>query len=378
MSGEVEITPTLRNQRIMLMATGAVVVGTLVILSLLGKLLLTLGLSAVIAYMLLPVARLMERAMPWRGRHPGLSRTISILIIFIVGLGVGAGVLISIIPPTVREAGLFIEEFPSFFNDARIAIEGWIAVYSDRIPEEMREGLEERLANIGSVLLEAGWNGVRKTIGVVFGAFSLIVGLATAPILIYYLMKDSGSINSALCSPFPSAMRPYLLGMLDIANQTVGAYIRGQLTLGLVVGSVVGVALFLLGVPFSFFLGIVAAITELIPIIGPWIGGAVGVLVTLATAPDKVLWVILLYLIVQLLENAVLVPRIQGNALKLHPIAVILVVIVSSQYFGIFGIILGPPLVAMAKGMLVYFFQEWNRQEEEVLEALDEEGSGEA
>jgi predicted PurR-regulated permease PerM len=77
------------------------------------------------------------------------------------------------------------------------------------------------------------------------------------------------------------------------------------------------------------------------------------------------------------LENAVLVPRIQGNALNLHPIAVILVVIVSSQYFGIFGIILGPPLVAMAKGMLVYFFQEWNRQEEEVLEALDEEGSGE-
>ena len=86
---------------------------------------------------------------------------------------------------------------------------------------------------------------------------------------------------------------------------------------------------------------------------------------TLATVPDKVPWVILLYLVIQLAENAVLVPRIQGNALKLHPIAVILTVVISGHYFGIWGIILGPPLVAMGKDMLVYFFRQWNLPEEE-------------
>jgi predicted PurR-regulated permease PerM len=87
------------------------------------------------------------------------------------------------------------------------------------------------------------------------------------------------------------------------------------------VGSLVALGLFLLGVPFQILLGIVAGITEMVPIIGPWIGGAVGVLVTLAVAPDKVIWVILLYLGIQVLENSFLVPRIQGNALDLHPIA---------------------------------------------------------
>ena len=100
--------------------------------------------------------------------------------------------------------------------------------------------------------------------------------------------------------------------------------------------------------------------TELVPIIGPWIGGAVGVLVTLATEPDKVLWVILLYLIVQLLENTLLVPRIQANTLNMHPIAVILVITIGSQYFGLWGVILGPPLVALAKDVIIYLVKEWN------------------
>ena len=116
-----------------------------------------------------------------------------------------------------------------------------------------------------------------------------------------------------------------------------------------------------MGVPFPVFLGIVGGITELVPIIGPWIGGAAAVLVTLALAPDKVLWVVLLYLGIQLVENTILVPRIQGNALKLHPILLILIVVVASQTFGIWGVILGPPLVAMGKAMAEYFLGEWSR-----------------
>jgi predicted PurR-regulated permease PerM len=108
-------------------------------------------------------------------------------------------------------------------------------------------------------------------------------------------------------------------------------------------------------------LGIVAGITELVPIIGPWIGGAVGVLVTLATAPDKVIWVILLYLGIQVLENSFLVARIQGNALNLHPIAVMVVIVIGSHLFGLWGVILGPLLAVAAKEVIKYFIDQWNR-----------------
>ena len=355
------MNPDMKRKRLLLLSAAAVVVATLAVLYLMSTVLLTLGLSAVIAYVLLPVARLLELAMPWRRRQPGLSRIVSIALIFLTGLGAFAGALILVIPPTIRQSRRFIEGFPGFFDSARATVEFWIAEYSERIPQDIRDRAEETLSNVGGVLGEAAWNVVTQTLGVISGSFALIIGLATAPILIFYLMKDSEPIQSSLYAPFPSALRPYLREIMGIINRTLGGYIRGQLTLGLIVGIIVAVGLLLLGVPFAVILGIVAAITELIPIIGPWIGGAVGVLVTLATAPDKVLWVILLYLGVQLAENALLVPRIQAGSLKMHPIAVILVITVASQYFGLWGIILGPPLVAMVKEIIVYFAQEWSR-----------------
>ncbi len=342
------------------MGAAAVLVATMAVLYLLGTVLLTLGISAVIAYVLLPVAKLMERGMPWRRNRPGLARGMSVGIIFLVGLGVFAGLIIAVVPPTIEQGQRFIEDFPTFLNNARATIEGWVAHYADLVPADLRDQAEEALAGAGGIIGAAAWNVVKQTLGIVTGSFAFILGLATAPVLVFYLMKDSSPIRESLHAPFPSAVRPYLRDIIEIADRTLGGYIRGQLTLGVIVGVIVAVGLLLLDVPFAVLLGIVAGLTELVPIIGPWIGGAVGVLVTLATEPDKVLWVILLYLIVQLLENTLLVPRIQADTLNMHPIAVILVITVGSQYFGLWGVILGPPLVALAKDVIIYLVKQWN------------------
>ena len=242
-----------------------------------------------------------------------------------------------------------------------MTVESWLARYTEQIPPDMRAQIEESLAGAGGTVTDAAWNVVSQTVRVVSGSFAFILGLATAPVLIFYLMKDSSAIRESLYLPFPSGLRPYLRDALDIADRTMGAYIRGQLTLGIVVGTVVTIGLLLIGVPFSYILGIVAGLTELVPIIGPWIGGAAGVLVTLATEPDKLPWVILLYLGVQLVENVILVPRIQGDSLRMHPVVVIMVIVIASNYFGLWGVILGPPVVAMLKDLAAYVVREWNR-----------------
>ena len=355
------MNPELRRKRRHLVAMAAVVTATLVVLYLMGTVLLTLGLSVVAAYVLLPVARLLERAMPWRKGRPGLSRGIAVAVIFVAVLGLLAGLLALVIPPTVEQGQRFAEEFPAFFRDARVTMEGWIARYTERIPPDIRAKIEETAAGAGGTVTDAAWNVVSQTVRVVSGSFAFILGLATAPVMVFYLMKDSSAIRASLSAPFPKDLRPYLQDALDIADRTIGAYIRGQLTLGVIVGTVVTVGLLLLGVPFAFVLGIVAGLTELVPVIGPWIGGAAGVLVTLATEPEKFPWVLLLYLGVQLAENIFLVPRIQGDSLKLHPVAVIIVIVIASNYFGLWGVILGPAIVAMVKDLAVYLSQEWNR-----------------
>ena len=367
----------LRGRRRLLLASAAVVIVTLVVLYLLGAALLTVGLSVVIAYVLLPVVRVLERLIPWRRNRPGLIRGIAVGIIYLAVLGIFAGIAALIIPPTVEQSQQFAEEFPGFLNAARTTVEGWLARYAELIPVEIRDRVEETLSDAGGIAGDAAGRVVSQTWEVVSGSFALILGLATAPVLVFYLMKDSTKIRDSLSIPFPSALRPYLKDLLDIAEKTLGGYIRGQLTLGIVVGVVVTVGLLLLKVPFPFVLGIVAGLTALVPIVGPWIGGVVVVLATLATAPHLVLWVILLYAGVQILENTFLAPRIQSYSLNLHPVALILVIIIASNFFGLWGVILGPPLVAMLKDMAVWFVREWNRPPEApVSDAMGEDYEG--
>ena len=380
---EVRVDSSMKRKRFVLLGAVAIVVAAVAVLYLLGSVLLTLGISAVIAYVLLPVAKLMERGMPWRHKRPGLARGISVGLIFLFGLSVFAALIIAVVPPTVEQGERFIEDFPAFLNSARMTIEGWVAQYADVVPADLRDRAEAALADAGGIIGSAAWNVAKQTLGIITGSFAFILGLATAPVLIFYLMKDSSPIRESLHAPFPSAVRPYLRDILDIADRTLGGYIRGQLTLGVIVGVIVAVGLLILDVPFAVLLGIVAGLTELVPIIGPWIGGAVGVLVTLATEPDKVLWVILLYLIVQLLENTLLVPRIQADTLNMHPIAVILIITIGSQYFGLWGVILGPPLVALTKDVIIYLVKQWNEtpavecSAPEMEPESGEEGSGE-
>ena len=342
-----------------LVGFGAVLLVGLVVLYFVGSVLLTFALSAVLAYVLLPVARLIERGMPWRHSRPGLARSAAVGIIFLAVLAMIVGILGAVIPPTIDQGRQFADDFPEFLNDARATIEEWTDRFADVVPEDVRDQVEQALAGAGEVVGGAAWGIVRQTVGVVSGSFAFIIGLATVPVLVFYLMKDSTMIVRSLQAPFPAAMRPYVRDFLKIADRTLGAYVRGQLVLGAVVGVIVTLGLLALGIPFAVVLGIVAGLTELVPVIGPWIGGAVGVLVTLATEPDKVLWVILLYVVVQLLENTLLVPRIQAETLNLHPVAVILVITLGSQFFGLWGVILGPPLVALGRDLTLYFLQQW-------------------
>ena len=291
---------------------------------------------------------------------PGLARGAAVGVIFLAALGVLAGVLVAVIPPTVDQGRQFADDFPEFLNDARLTIEGWVERYVDVVPADVRDQIEGALASAGGVIGSTAWSVVEQTLGVITGSFAFILALATAPVLIFYLMKDGGPIVQSLRAPLPSSMHPYLRDVLDMADRTLGGYLRGQLTLGVVVGVIAAAGLLALDIPFAVVLGIVAGLTELVPIIGPWIGGAVGVLVTLATEPDKILWVILLYLAIQLLENTLLVPRIQAETLNLHPVAVILIITIGSHFFGLWGVILGAPLTALGRDLVVYFHRQWN------------------
>jgi predicted PurR-regulated permease PerM len=155
-------------------------------------------------------------------------------------------------------------------------------------------------------------------------------------------------------------MRKHTEGVFSILRNVIIRYIRGQLLLGFVVGLCAWVLLLSFGIPFALPLAIFSAATELVPMIGPWIGGGLGVLVTLAVDPHKAIWVGIGYVVIQLLENQLLVPKIQGAQMGLHPALVILLSILGAYFAGLLGFVIVLPVTMLVIRLFRYFRDTFN------------------
>ncbi len=316
--------------------------------------------GGVLAYVLFPAVKGLERLMPWRNRHPDAARVAAISVIYITALAVLIGLLALIIPPAVRQSTSLIEDLPTIYTEARAAVEELVERFADDIPQDVRDKAEEIVAGLGDTLLSVAQTALGKTLQAVANTFSFIIGLAIVPVLLFYLLKDGERLVSSSLSVFPKNARVHAREVVRIVNESLGAYIRAQLLLMLFVGVIVFIGLLLLDIDFAILLGLVAGITEAIPVVGPIIGAVPGIIVTLATAPEKILWVLALYLVSQLLENSLLVPRIQGNAVQMHPIVIMALLIVGSETFGVIGVVAAVPVASVARQVFKYFYGVWS------------------
>ena len=346
-----------RNLLILVVVGLVVVIGLLVVAR--GAL-FPFILSAIIAYLLHPVVRTLESWMPWKERWPNASRIGAVLLIYIGALAVLAGALAIIVPPAFRQGSEFVDEVPDLFAQARTAVEGWNDRYTNEVPEEVREKIENELKSGSSVLISAGRTVLSRTVGAVANTVTMVLGLSVIPFMVFYLLKDREAAAAGFYSLLPVNARHHARNIVAIANGVLGVYVRAQLTLALVVGVLVFIGLFALGIRFSVLLAVIAGVTELIPVIGPLLGAIPGILVTLATSPGDLVWVILLYVGIQLVENAFLVPRIQGQAVDIHPALIMLILVIASEVAGLFGVILAVPIAAVARDVFRYFYREWS------------------
>ncbi|HEV8534293.1 MAG TPA: AI-2E family transporter, partial [Candidatus Limnocylindria bacterium] len=174
-----------------------------------------------------------------------------------------------------------------------------------------------------------------------------IIDLLVALVLGVYLVASGPRIRSWVLAVVPSPARAHAERIGEEARRLFGAYIRGQLLLGLIVGTLSGIAYLLLGVPYAVFLGVLAGILELVPIVGPIVAGTVAASIALTQPFPLVLWVIGVAIAIQQLENNLLVPRISGTAVGLHPLAALLAVLVGAEVGGIVGAIFAVPLAGL-------------------------------
>ena len=316
--------------------------------------------TIILASVLHPAVVYLEQRMPGRGKMPGVTRIVSILAIYVVSAAVFAGILYVTIPPLHAESQELIKSFPELYERARVTVEGWSDDVTEQIPVDLRNRFEEVVAGGGNVLSDATQGVVRRTASGVSNAVTVVIGIAMVPFLLFYILKDREEVVGGVYSMLSPHGRTHARNVVSIVNSVIGSYVRAQLLSAAIVGILVYIGLAILGVEYAAVLGLLAGLFALIPIIGPLLGAIPGLLVTLANSPEQVLWVAVVYVVVQVVENYVISPRIHGRAVRLNPVAIMVTLVVASEIAGLWGVIVGVPLVAAGRDVFVYFHKQWN------------------
>jgi predicted PurR-regulated permease PerM len=260
----------------------------------------------------------------------------------LVYLGIFAGiVLISLIvvPPITTEARIFWEELPTIVGDLaeewRTSPNPFLSTTGYRFLVQLEFRIENPPPPTGDTAISL----ITSTGGIIFGI------IATFVIGFYYLMEKRLVRQVALDFVRPEA-RERFNTIWDDVEVKVGDWLRGQLLLMLTIGVLAGIGYAIIGVRFWLLLAVVAGITELIPIVGPWIGGIPAVAIALIDSWQKAILVAAFLVLLQLAENTILVPRIMRNAVGLSPLAVFIAVLAGAEFYGPLGALLALPVAA--------------------------------
>jgi predicted PurR-regulated permease PerM len=345
-------TPT---PRVALLIATAILLGVVLYM---GRAALTPFLiGLVLVYILDPPVR-------WLVRR-GVPAVLAVLAVYAVTFVVLAEGLSLLVRPLVDQLATFMRDLPVFLAAFDEQLRRVNEIYSRlALPEPLRAAIERALAGLtrpGEGFDPTTLLPIARTIA---GTVASIFGFLIVPVWAFYILKDRDRLIASFDRALPEPWREDTWAILRIVERVFGQWLRGQLFLGLTVGGATFLGLLLLGnvvdgrfLQFAVLLAVVAGLFELLPIIGPILSAVPALLIALTISPEAVIAVIALYTIVQQVENNVLVPKIQGDAVDLHPAVVIFALVIGGAIGGLLGAIFSLPITAAGRDVYRYLFR---------------------
>ena len=307
----------------------------------------------VLAYLIdMPVERMARLGMP---------RWLALLIVYAIVVFVVVEAAVLTVRPLADELSTFIREFPTF--TAQVSD---IYAHLDLAPT-VRQAIDTWLAELGSGIAGLDPAALLPVVSGIAGIVGSIVGYVLIPVWIFYLIKDRPRLAAAAERSMPAAWWPDVDAVSGLVLRVFGQWVRGQLVLGVTVAIATFAGLILLSATvdpifgrFAILLSVVAGVLELLPIIGPIIAAVPAVLLALTAGVDVAIAALILYTGIQQLENYFLVPKIQGDAVELHPSAVMFALVIGGAIAGLLGAILALPITAAARDVFRYLFHRFD------------------
>ena len=295
-------------------------------------------LAMAIAFLVTPLVDFLNRYIP---------RVLAALLVFAAILAILGGLCYALISSLIQQIQYFSNHIPTYFEDLPTTysnFQKWLVAQG--IPQtQIDAALAGLQGQVTSFLNEM----VSNALNIIFVVTDVLVNILLVVVLSFYLTVDGKRIRDSLFKVVPRRTMPHMQLFEDALNRVVGNYIRGQLTLALIIGVLAGIgcSIFRLG-NYALIVGVMAFLFETIPMVGPALASIPALLISLLL-PDpfpRTIYILIYFICVQMVESNILGPRIVGHAVGLHPVASILALIIGAQLFGAFGALLATPIVA--------------------------------
>lgn len=314
------------------------------LLWLLGDALLPFVAGAAMAYLLDPITGRLMRL--------GLPRALAVSLIIFGMIGATVALLVGVIPPLLAEAGRLAQTLPDL-------AEQLLAALSERFPALVAEDgvLMRNLEGIGEALRQRGMALAEGALGAVSGLISVVLFVIVAPVVTFYLLLDWPRVVARVDELLPRDHAPTIRDLARRIDRALAGFVRGQLSVCLLLAGYYAIALMLAGLQFGLVIGVIAGLISFIPFVGAIIGGVLSIGLALFQFwgdPVPIIAVAAIFAVGQFLEGNVLVPRMVGGSVGLHPVWLLFAVTAFGTLFGFTGMLVAVP-VAAAAGVLVKF-----------------------
>lgn len=317
----------------------------IIVLWLLGHIahaLLVIVLAVIVTFAVAPLVQLFERR---------LTRPLAIAIAYLLGIGIVLGLGSMLVSTAARQVGALVEILPSYVSR--------LDTMNPQTPVFLGP-FHVTVANVRAIeqqvlaeLQVSGTSLAADTLRLINRLASVLVDIALIILLSIYFSIDAKRTVDWLRYRIPPGLRRYTPYFLGVTNTVVGGYVRGTLTMALLIGALVGVGLQVLGIPYALLMGILAFFMQFVPVVGVLISGTFSVLLAFPQGWGIALAVLIYFVGVHILESYVIGPRLMGHAVGIHPAIAIIALLVGTELFGVWGALFGAPLAGLLQAIVI-------------------------
>ncbi|HHT65617.1 MAG: AI-2E family transporter [Caldicoprobacterales bacterium] len=303
-----------------------------------------LVIGIIIAYLLTPLCDLLERKLP---------RAAAITLILLMVCSALAAFALLFIPRMVREALALVDRFPMIMESVQIIL-GNLQNHMETMG--IPKGIQSSVAAYADELQQKTTDTVMRFLEKTISGISVLPALFIELVLGFYFLKDRDYFGRVLTNLIPLAFRRKILQVASEVNHILHCFIRGEVFIAGIVGILATVGYAAIGLPYALILGFLAGLLEFIPYFGPWLGAIPALLVAWLAGSHKFIWTLAVILLIQQLENVFITPRILGGVVNLHPVYIILSLWTGGMFFGIVGMFLAVPAVLILRVLFKHIY----------------------